>query len=93
LVHLRRITADNEQECLGLRVHDAQARFVASNVQPLTQAKTNPGLVPLAVYDQAARGYPQPRVPMVGFVMYEIDGPVLSHFGEPLKRTHLRAER
>jgi diamine N-acetyltransferase len=72
-VHLRRITTDNELECLGLRVHDAQARLVASNEQSLTQAKTNPGLVPLAVYDQTARGYPQPRVPMVGFVMYEID--------------------
>ena len=72
-VHLRRITADNEQECLGLRVDDAQARFVATNAQSLAQARANPGLVPLAVYDRAARGYPQPRVPMVGFVMYEID--------------------
>lgn len=72
-VHLRRINADNEQECLALRVDDAQARFVASNEQSLTQARANPSLVPLAVYDRAACGYPQPRVPMVGFVMYEID--------------------
>jgi diamine N-acetyltransferase len=72
-VHLRRITADNEKECLGLRVDDAQARVVATNAQSLAQARANPSLVPLAVYDRAARGYPRPRVPMVGFVMYEID--------------------
>jgi diamine N-acetyltransferase len=72
-VHLRRITDDNEQECLGLRVADTQARFIASNHHSLTQARANPRLVPLAVYDRAARGYPRPRVPMIGFVMYEID--------------------
>jgi hypothetical protein len=48
-VHLRRITADNEQECLGLRVDAAQATFVASNEQSLTQARARPSLVPLAV--------------------------------------------
>ena len=57
--HLRRITAGNEKECLELRVDDTQARF--------TNAKS------LAVCDRAARGYPQPRVPTIGFVMYEID--------------------
>jgi diamine N-acetyltransferase len=72
-VHLRRITADNEQECLDLRVNDAQAKFVAANAQSMAQTKANPKLVPLAVYDRAARGYPEPRVPMIGFVMYEID--------------------
>ena len=72
-VHLRRITSDNKQECLGLRVDDAQARFLATNAQSLAQARANPSLVPLAVYDRVARGYPQPLVPMVGFVMYEID--------------------
>jgi hypothetical protein len=41
----------------------------ASNEQSLTQAKTNPGLVPVRA------------------------APALSHFGEPLKGTHLRAER
>jgi hypothetical protein len=38
-VHLRRITADNEEECLGLRVDDAQARFVATNAQSLARAR------------------------------------------------------
>lgn len=51
----------------------AQAKFVAMNAQSLSQAKANPRLVPLAVYDQAACRYLQPRVPMVGFAMYEID--------------------
>ena len=48
--------------------------FIASNATSLTQAKANPKLVPLAVYDRAARGYLEPSVPMIGFVMYEIDG-------------------
>jgi diamine N-acetyltransferase len=72
-VHLRRITADNEHECLDLRVENAQAKFVATNAQSLAQAKVNPRLVPLGIYDRAACGYAQPLVPMVGFVMYEID--------------------
>jgi hypothetical protein len=72
-VHLRRITAAIEEACLGLRVGDDQVGFVGTNTQSLDQAKANPGLVPLAIYDRAACGYPQPRVPMIGFVMYEID--------------------
>jgi diamine N-acetyltransferase len=89
-VHLRRITADNEQECLGLRVDDVQAKFVATNAQSLSQARANPGLVPLAVYDRAACGYPQPRVPMVGFVMYEIDCGVGSILRLMIDREHQR---
>jgi diamine N-acetyltransferase len=72
-VHLRRITAKNEQECLALRVDDSQAKFVATNAKSLAQARDNPKLVPLAVYDRASCGYPQPRGPMLGFVMHEID--------------------
>src|SRR5262245_54455276 len=72
-VHLRRITAENEKDCLELRVDDAQARFIATNAKSLAQARANPGLVPLAIYDRAARGYLQPRDPMIGFVMYELD--------------------
>jgi diamine N-acetyltransferase len=89
-VHLRRITADNEQECLGLRVDDVQAKLVATNAQSLSQARANPGLVPLAVYDRAACGYPQPRVPMVGFVMYEIDCGVGSILRLMIDREHQR---
>jgi diamine N-acetyltransferase len=89
-VHLRRVAADNEQECLGLRVDDAQAQFVAPNAQSLAQAKANPRLVPLAVYDRAARGSPQPCVPMVGFVMYEIDCGVGSILRLMIDRAHQR---
>ncbi len=89
-VHLRAITADNEQECLGLRVDDVQVRFVATNAQSLAQAKANPSLVALAVYDRAACGYPRPRVPMVGFVMYEIDCGVGSILRVMIDRAHQR---
>ena len=50
-VHLRRITAAIEEACLGLRVGDDQVGFVATNAQSLDQAKANPGLVPLAIYE------------------------------------------
>ena len=29
--------------------------------------------MPLAIYPGAARGYPSPKAPMVGFAMYEVD--------------------
>jgi diamine N-acetyltransferase len=72
-VHFRPVTPDNERECLALRVADDQARFIASNARSLEQAKAQPALVPLAIYPAAARGYPAPKVPMVGFAMYEVD--------------------
>jgi diamine N-acetyltransferase len=87
-VHLRRVTADNEQDCLRLRVHDAQAAFVATNAKSLAQAKAEPKLVPLAVYDRAARGYLEPPVPMIGFVMYEIDCGVGSILRLMIDRAH-----
>jgi diamine N-acetyltransferase len=72
-VHLRRITDAIEQACVGLRVGDDQVRFVAPNAESLAQARANPLLVSLAIYDRTACGYPEPHVPMIGFVMYEID--------------------
>jgi len=72
-VHLRPITSGNEQECLALRVADDQTGFIASNTRSLEQAKAHPTLVPLAIYPGAARGDPAPKVPMVGFAMYEVD--------------------
>jgi diamine N-acetyltransferase len=89
-VHLRRITADNEKECLELHVDETQQRFIATNAESLAQAKAYPGLVPLGVYDRAARGYPRPRVPMVGFVMYEIDCGVGSILRLMIDRAHQR---
>jgi diamine N-acetyltransferase len=72
-VHLRPITLDNLSECLALRLDDAQTGLVASNAKSLAEAYVNPNLVPLAVYDAAARGWEkEPPVPMVGFTMYEL---------------------
>ena len=71
-VHLRPVTLDNYKEYLGLRVGASQEGLVASNAQSLAEAKVNAALVPLAIYDGAARGYEQPSLPMVGFIMYEL---------------------
>jgi diamine N-acetyltransferase len=71
-VHLRPVTVNNVRECLRLRVDATQESLVASNAQSLAEAKANPELVPLAVYDEAARGYPAPAVPMIGFATYEV---------------------
>ena len=71
-VHLRGISLENYKECLALRVDESQSSLVATNAQSLAEAKVNAALVPLAIYDAAARGYERPVVPMVGFTMYEL---------------------
>jgi len=71
-VHLRPVTLTNYKECLALQLDPIQAAFVASNAKSLAEAKVNPTLTPLAIYDAAARGYDLPPVPMLGFGMYEI---------------------
>ncbi len=71
-VHLRPITLANYKECLALQLDPTQTAFVASNAKSLAEAKVNPTLTPLAIYDVAARGYDDPPVPMRGFAMYEI---------------------
>jgi diamine N-acetyltransferase len=53
-------------------------------------ARAHPTLVPLAVYDRAACGYSQPGVPMIGFVMYEIDCGVGSILRVMIDRAHQR---
>lgn len=71
-VVLREITRENFRECISLRVGRGQTEFVASNVQSLAEAKINPALVPLAIYDRAALGAPLSDHRMVGFTMYEL---------------------
>jgi len=71
-VHLRPISLTNYKECLALHVDPTQTGFVASNAKSLVEAKVNPTLTPLAIYDVAARGHDCPPVPMLGFAMYEI---------------------
>ena len=71
-VHLRNITTDNFQECIGLEVAESQRDLVASNMKSLAEAKVSPNLFPLAIYDAAVRGCEKPRLPVVGFTMYEV---------------------
>lgn len=63
-ISLRPITPDNWKECIALRVHEEQERFIAPNVFSLAQAKVFPECIPLAIYAGDT---------MVGFVMYEFD--------------------
>ena len=71
-VHLRKITRENFKECLNLEVTEAQEVLVATTTQSLAEAYIDPNLFPLAIYDAAACGYEQPKVPIIGFTMYEI---------------------
>lgn len=63
-VELRDVTYDNWEECIALRVSEAQQRMVAPNVYSLAQAKVQPECVPLAIYAGDT---------MVGFLMYALD--------------------
>src|SRR5262249_44503155 len=67
------ITHENFRECISLALDGWQDEFVAPNVRSLAEAKVNPTLVPLAIYDWAALGAPLSDHRMVGFTMY---GPV-----------------
>jgi diamine N-acetyltransferase len=71
-VVLREITPENFRECLSLQVEPWQVEFVAPNVKSLAEAKINPTLFPLAIYDRAALGAPLSDHRMVGFTMYEL---------------------
>ena len=71
-VHLRQVTMDNLYECIALEVDASQVDLVAPNVRSLAEAKVDPTLYPLAIYDGAVAGYEKPQLPMVGFAMYEI---------------------
>ncbi|NOK62468.1 MAG: GNAT family N-acetyltransferase [Chloroflexi bacterium AL-W] len=71
-VHLRPIDQHNLRDCLNLQVTDSQTGFVATTAKSLAEAYVDANLVPLVIYDVAARGHKPPDVPMVGFTMYEI---------------------
>lgn len=58
------VTRDNWEECIGLKVHQDQEEFVASNAYSLIQAQYVGGLFPLCIYDGEQ---------MVGFTMWEED--------------------
>ena len=64
-VSLKPLTADNWQECIGLKVRREQADFLPSNLYSIAEAQFYPKAVPLAIYSEQDQ--------MVGFVMYGID--------------------
>jgi diamine N-acetyltransferase len=51
-VILKPITADNWQECIGLKVKDEQADFVPSNLYSIAEAQFYPQAAPLAIYNE-----------------------------------------
>ncbi len=72
-VVLREITPESFHECIRLQVADDQVNNVASNVYSLAQAKVNPLLVPLGIYDGSILGRePRPDEKMVGFLMFQV---------------------
>ncbi|MBU8933536.1 MAG: GNAT family N-acetyltransferase [candidate division Zixibacteria bacterium] len=71
-VTLQPITKENYRECINLDVDESQAGLVASNAKSLAEAYVNPTLCPLGIYDVEARGWEKPKLPMVGFTMYEL---------------------
>jgi diamine N-acetyltransferase len=67
---LREITRENFRECVSLTLEPWQQKLVAPNFESLAEAKVDPTLVPLAIYDRAALGAPLSDHRMVGFTMY-----------------------
>ena len=62
---LKKITAENWQECINLKVNDDQVDFVPSNLYSIAEAQFYPKAVPLAIYNDEEQ--------MVGFILYGID--------------------
>lgn len=64
-ITLRKITAQNIQECLALKVSPAQSVYIASNEKSLQDAKENPEVArPFAIYADDK---------MIGFSMFAWD--------------------
>ena len=63
-IQLKEIDRNNYEDCIALKVSDAQTGFVASNLISLVQAAYEPDMYPLAVYAETV---------MVGFILYDFD--------------------
>lgn len=63
-ITLREINAENWRECIGLRVREEQARFVATNENALALAYAHSEMRPKGIYANET---------MVGFLMYAKD--------------------
>lgn len=60
-ISLRPVTSENWSDVAHLEVQEAQSNFVAPNSYSLAQAAYEPGLTPVALYDDET---------LVGFAMY-----------------------
>lgn len=64
-ISLKKITGQNKQECLALKVTPAQAEYIASNEDSLQEAQKNEGIArPFAIYADDR---------MIGFTMFAWD--------------------
>ena len=64
MISLKEIHRDNLDVVIKLKVKEEQKNFVASNVYSIAQAKAQPELIPLAIYQEET---------VVGFIMYCMD--------------------
>ncbi|MEG0752372.1 MAG: GNAT family N-acetyltransferase [Angelakisella sp.] len=64
MITLRKITVENFDDIIGLRVREDQKELVADNALSIAQSKVQPECIPLAVYDEETP---------VGFLMYCVD--------------------
>lgn len=49
-IELKPIDRTNYNDCIKLKLHENQQRFIASNITSLVQAAYEPNLFPLGVY-------------------------------------------
>lgn len=63
-IELKPIDRTNYNDCIKLKLHENQQRFIASNIVSLVQAAYEPNLFPLGVYYNNI---------MVGFILYDLD--------------------
>ncbi len=71
-VSFRPVTEANFADCVALDVSPSQRKFVATTLESLAQAATDPNLTALLIYPGTSVGLVQPRAKPVGFAMYEV---------------------
>lgn len=64
MIYLKKISKENWEECIRLKVSEEQQPFIASNLYSIAEVQFLPNFEALAVYDEEM---------MVGFVMFGLD--------------------
>ncbi len=64
MIEFKPIDRTNYNECINLKVAEAQKNFVAPNLFSLVQAAYEPDFYPLGIYEEGK---------MVGFILYDFD--------------------